>query len=451
MVDELHSFQLSAITGYLDVVKLRGCWVRAGMVMLMLGAAIPPLGHMSWRVVQLVPMALGVGFAWLDARPQALNRTVAKGKGVWHRVGHHFLESRQVAAVNISGVLEGLGAASGALLFAGPFPVHTVPAFRLAAVFALTIFAWNAYSQVVTDAGYQNLANPPRPWTVAVRWLLPPWAATFCYLSFIGPTAPPPIPLPVAAVLAGSFLILWPYMWTVDLLLRCSSTAASDAIAQALWYQRRDSSEWIHRAKNVIRARQGLRAQRLGTLVAGTGELELSAYSFALFALEDARQDTLALSDRSSVDPRPVSILWKSYLRTLPDGTSRERLRLIDDTNGQELSVQASNVLQHALVDLCSNALRATTTGIVVVKVDFHRDSLPESIIRITVEDDGNGGVPSQLDESSSLAILQAMCRYWRGDLYVGPKSGGGTVATATFTDLASKPVASVLPRKGQL
>src|SRR6185437_3509960 len=100
--------------------------------------------------------------------------------------------------------------------------------------------------------------NPvPARWIVAIRWLLPAAAAAaaLVILRQDGATGSAPAALPgwTTAVLAGSFLLIWPYAATLNLLLRCAGASAGDEIARSLGAQKQIHYEYVHRAKNELR------------------------------------------------------------------------------------------------------------------------------------------------------------------------------------------------------
>jgi hypothetical protein len=413
-------FRLDVMAPYADTVKRYGVWTRAAAVIAILftaGFATP-----YWRTVQLLPLVVGCVLAWLDAYPPRSDSVLGS-----HAL-RRWLDARttavsKTATVNLAGLLEGFGVVAAALLFAGPLPVSMPAGSRAAAAVALTGFCWNAFSQVITDPGYYNPGRPPAHWVVAFRWLLPFAAAVVDFVVFtvrpIG-TQAARIPFWAAILLAGTFLLLWPYAGILNLLLRYASAAASGQVNRNLDLKRLIDHEYVHRAKNELRARNTV------------SDAESDAYSNAVLIVANADRDIMSSAAAGHNDAHPAADLWTTYQLTIGDTIFRDRLRFTDRTNGRELSHMKGLILQSIFVGLVSNALRAHPKQVDVTVSDGN-DGEDTPIIRVVVEDDGCGGAPSTFRVGSGLAHLDQLCRMYDGAVHVEPRDPRGTRATATF------------------
>jgi hypothetical protein len=136
-------------------------------------------------VVQLLPLTVGLAFAWLEMYPPESDMLLgSRALKRWLEAGTTNL--KDVATPNLAGLLEGFGVVAGALLFAGPQPVSMPRDARLAGVIALTAHCWNAFSQVTTDPGHYRTDVPSACWVIAVRWLLPAGALASAFVLFAG-------------------------------------------------------------------------------------------------------------------------------------------------------------------------------------------------------------------------------------------------------------------------
>lgn len=423
-------FRLDVMAGYAVAVKRYGVWVRAaatGVMLSMAGIAAP-----AWRALQLLPLAAGLALAWLDAYPPMSEVLLGSG-GLRRWLDDQTAATSTTATVNLAGLLEGIGVAGAGLLFAGPLPVSMPPPARLTALVAVTAFAWSAFGQVAADPGYYKTDPPPPDSMVAMRWLLPPAAAASAFVIYTAGAAPAQrVPLWAAALLAGSLLLIWPYVATLNLLLRYAQSSASAQVISNLDTQQYIHHEYVHRAKNELRP----------TVRNPQTDAEYDAFSTAVVVVENARRDISASASADHDDAHPAAELWKTYRRTVDDAAFRERLQFIDRTDGRKLSHMEGLILQSIFVGFVSNALRAHPEQ-VVVTVSETTDEQGAPLVCVVVEDDGSGGAPRAFEEGSSLARLDAICRQRGGRVRIVPRECGGTRATATFSYLyrpAGKP-----------
>jgi hypothetical protein len=418
-------FSLDVMAGYGEIVKRWGVWVRGAMAVIMLCAA--GLASPAWRVVQLLPLTGGVLLAWLDAYPPASD--VLLGSRALRRwVDARTAVVSKTATINLAGLLEGFGVVAVALLFAGPLPVSMPAGLRLAGAAALTAFCWDAFSQVVGDAGYYNADRPADRWVIAVRWLLPLAAAGSAFVLFAGAgaggTAAMRLPFWPAVMLSGSFLLLWPYIGMLNLLLQYACSAASDQVSRNLDLRRLFDQEYLHRAKNELRRP-----------VSGntTSEAEHEAYAAAVVALANADRDMAALASAGEDDAHRAAELWSTYHMSMGDTNLRDLLRYTDRTGGRKLSHLDGLILQDIFVGLVSNALRAHPEQVdVTVSEDIDPTGMP--LIEVVVEDDGDGDAPTFFRPGSGLARLDELCRLRGGGVHVEARKDAGTRCKARFS-----------------
>jgi signal transduction histidine kinase len=374
-----------------------------------------------WRVVQLSLIAAGLALAWLDGHPE-LEQWAAKN-GVVAPLVRYFYRHRTVSAATPSGLCEGLGVVSAALLFGGPYAA-SISVSRSYALLVVILYAWSAFAEVVVHPGYYRESNTMS--LLLARWLLPAAAAIAAFLLFYWPFGAHPASLVIAAALAAALLLLWVYAWTVNLLGRCARVTADEWASAVAAYQRDDHTEIVHRAKAQLRAQQ---------LVA-VDESAQSALSYALLVIEDARRHILLGIPDDGFVPHPVQETWSQYLSTLPGEFTRRRLRLQDNTSGDAWISSAVQVLQYVLVDLVGNALRASSNGL--IQVDIRTSNRAGShCATVQVIDDGVGGAPDNFTAESSMGALDRICRFHGGKLEIDSNDSGGTVAIASFRYLA--------------
>lgn len=418
-----HGFRLSAMASYAAAMNRYGAYGRgAAAVITVLVAAL--FASPAWRIVQLLPLVAGVTLALIDANSTAVGPDAEVG--ALRRWLSAYTADITTAAPNLAGLLEGFGLVLGALLFAGPIAVSMSPSARVAGLAALIAFGCNAFSQVAADPGYYNMDPPPARWVIAVRWLLPAAAAASALAIFRASgamgSAVAPVPWWIAALLSGSFLLIWPYIGLLNLILRCASTSAEDEVSNNLVMQRDIHHEYVHRAKNELRPSSREVAS----------DAEYDAFSAAVVVVENARRDILASAAIGYDDAHPANELWKTYQRTIGDAVLRERLRFVDYTNGRKLSHLEGLILQSIFVGFVSNALRAHPQE-VAVTVSDDTDDKGVPLIKVVVEDDGVGGAPSAFEKGSGLARLDELCRQRGGKVQIARRERGGTQATATF------------------
>lgn len=413
-------FHLDVMAPYAVSVKRYGIWARGAAVIVILVAA----GFVSppWRTVQLLPLTVGFVLAWLDAYPPSSD-AILGSRGLRHWVDARTTAVSKIATMNLAGLLEGFGVVAGGFLFAGPLPVSMPAGPRLAAAVALAVFCWDAFSQVVADPGYYNKGRPPQRWVIAVRWLLPLATAAAFFAVFASGAAGAEalrIPFWAAALLAGSFFLLWPYAGMLSLVLQYADSAASDQVSRNLGLQRLIDHEYVHRAKNELRPKDTL------------SDAEYYIYAAAVLTVANADRDIAASAFADYTEAHPADELWMTYQLTIGETILRDRLRFTDRTNGRKLSHMEGLILQGIFVGFVSNALRAHPEQIDVTVSDG-RDDDGTPLILVVVDDDGAGGAPSAFRPGSGLARLSELCQMHGGSVHVEPRESGGTRATATF------------------
>ena len=419
-------FRLSAMASFAAAMNRYGIWGRsiAGLVMVF---AAGLFASPAWRAVQLLPLTSGLVLAWVGAY---MTVDTEAGRGAIRRwLAAHAVDRDETANANLPGLLEGFGVVAGSLLFAGPLPVSMAVGARVVALVALTAYAWSAFSQVAIDPGYYNADAAPARWAIAARWLLPAAAAAAALVIFRWPMAAKPaialVPWWIAILLAGSFLLIWLYAGTLNLLLRCAIVSADGEVIRNLGAQERIHYEYVHRAKNE------LRPDFRGVSV---GNAEYLAYSAAVVTVDNAIRDIKAYAAGSRDDAHPVAELWHRYCATISGIAVRDRLRLVDLTESRRLSHMEGLILQSILVGLVSNALRASPAEPVTVTVSDGTNDEDLRTVRVVVEDDGTGGAPSKFERGSGLAHLHDLCSLYKGGVCITGRDGGGTRAMATFS-----------------
>lgn len=415
-------FRLSAMASYGMVINRYGVWGRTAAAMIMLliaGLFAAP----SWRAVQLLPLTAGVALAWVDVHPAVAETQVRRG--VMRRWLAAHPADLDTATANLAGLLEGFGVVAAGLLFAGPIPASVSRGPRTVALIVVTVYAWNAFSQVTADPGYYNMNPPPARWAVGVKWLLPAATAVVAFVIFrgFGATGAVPVPWWLATLLAGSFLLIWAYAGTLNLLLRCATSAANDEVISNLGAQERIHYEYVHRAKNELRPdfRQ-----------VSPDTAEYLAYATAVVIVDNAIRDIEAAWDNED-DAHSIDELWRRYRRTVSGSNVRGRLQLVDMTASRKLSHMEGLILQSIFVGLVSNALRASPDGPVVVTVSDDMNDKDSPTVRVMVEDEGVGGAPSTFEVGTGLAHLQDLCSRYKGGVWVTERHRGGTRAIAAF------------------
>lgn len=416
-------FRLSVMASYAAAIRRHGAWGRlavlAGMIVTSGLFAIP-----TWRLVQFLPMVAGVGLAMVETHPAILE---SRDGAVRRWVADHSIAQLTVAAPNLPGLLEGLGAVSAGLFLAGPAPVVMPANARLVSEVLLTGYTWNAFSNVAADPGYYNTVRPPTWWMTAARWLLPPATALVAFVIYVQVGGPTPAAVPLtrwaAAVLGLSFLLLWPYTWTLDVLLHAAEVTADNEVLGNLKSQQHIHYEYTHRAKNELRPEfQDVNSPEV-----------FDAYSAAVVSVDNVIRDILSSDSGNYRDIHPVAELWHRYHATLAGAAIRERLTFADGTGGRLLTHMEGLILQSIFVGLVSNALRATPDGQVTVTVVDVSGVGGGSGVRVRVEDDGVGGVPETFAEGTGLGRLDALCSRYDGGVLLEERPGGGTSATAEF------------------
>jgi hypothetical protein len=417
-----HGFRLSAMVSYEGAMNRYGACGRAiAALTAVLAAAL--FASPAWRTVQLLPLVAGVALALIDAYPVAVQ--LEAQSGTLRRWLAASATDITTAAPNLAGLFEGFGVVAGILLFAGPLAAPMPLGARIVGLVALDLFAVNAFSQVAADPGYYNMDPAPARWTVAVRWLLPAAAAVsaLVILRSSAGSAVAPVPWPIAVLLASSFLLIWPYVAILNLLLRCAAESAQNEVSNNLRVQQFIHHEYVHRAKNELRPS----FRRVAS------DAEYDAFSAAVVVVENARRDIEASAAIGYDDAHPVGELWKTYQRTIDEAALRDRLRFTDCTDGRKLSRTEGLILQSIFGGFVSNALRAHPQE-VAVTVSDDADDQGAPLIRVLVEDDGAGGAPSAFEPGSGLARLDEMCRQQGGRVQITPHGRDGTQAAATFS-----------------
>lgn len=179
-----------------------GCWVRLALYG---AAAVPavawsPATQLPRIVLMLFPGVLGLALAFGHSFSQKLpllGRIPAAG-----RLVGHLRSVREKAAVDASGLLEGLGILLATWLFVGPVPLPGLPvSARTAGVVLCIAYNWEAVLQAVIDAGWYSVTAAPSHGMRVFRRFIPP-AHCLILVACLWPWTAPAAEVPAQAVIA---------------------------------------------------------------------------------------------------------------------------------------------------------------------------------------------------------------------------------------------------------
>ena len=144
-----------------------GC--MAGFWLLLLW--FPP-GTWPQGAAMLALGTVGAVTAWAHNRASLLDFLVTRDVPGLSAAAGHLIGAKYRATADLSGLLEGFGIISVALLFAGPVAVHPLPAlvYELGTVL-IVVHVWSAFLQAMTDSSWYSPVHPPgrRPGRWPVR------------------------------------------------------------------------------------------------------------------------------------------------------------------------------------------------------------------------------------------------------------------------------------------
>jgi signal transduction histidine kinase len=381
-----------------------------------------PAGSAPQGAAMLALGSVGAVTAWAHNRSSLLDFLVDRDLPGLSAVARHLIGARQRAAADLSGLLEGFGIISVALLFAGPLAVRPLPAivYELGTVL-IVVHVWSAFLQAMTDSSWYSPDVPPGRAVLLLRPVIPLIVAAilFAILAY-------PIYWQHEAVPGGLFgvilacavvLLLLPFTLVYELILR----AARDALGLLARRYRAEDAVTVHSL--VKNAAYALISEVDADSGAGAETRSLAREMLAL--TEEAR--LLALG--RTADLGGVELLWHCVTRVLPSG-GQITAELDPASHTVQLSGTDYQLARRCLVDLMTNAWKAGAQRIeVAVRVAEQPGAArPQTVLR--VDDDGPGMPPGVLDNpATSLAVMAEHLRGYSGSLTFSDRAGGGTRA----------------------
>jgi signal transduction histidine kinase len=386
------------------------------------GSALPR------AAAQMLMVSAGVAMAWVQTKPELLDRLASSRVAAFRRTAEHLLGARGRATADLSGLLEGLGTIVVLLLYAGPVPVRPLPLPVYAIGLVLvTAHVWSAQAQVMTDASWYNPDEPPAAGLAAFRpWI--PAAVTAIELALLfSPAASGTARLPAGVIvpllLGGSLLLLLPFTMAFEVLLRGGFEAAEISAGEV----RRNDAITVHSlVKNGAHAlvRQVQADQ-------DAGEETRSLADSMLMLAEEARQTVLG----GGPPAETVALLWDCVLQTVPGD---RRAGMVLDAQSRQLRMRKTDygLARRVLPDLVTNAWKAGARRVEVAVrheepepgADGTRQPLARPWVTVLVDDDGPG-IPAaaQHGPRDSLRILDEHLHRFDGAVLTERRAGGGT------------------------
>ena len=394
-----------------------GC--MAGFWLLLLW--FPP-GTWSQGAAMLALGTIGAVTAWAHNRSSLLDFLVARDVPGLSAAARHLIGAKQRATADLSGLLEGFGIVSVALLFAGPLAVRPLPALVYAlGTVLIVVHVWSAFLQAMTDSSWYSPDSPPGRAVLLLRPVMPLIVATilFAILGY-------PVYWQHAAVPGGLFgvilactavLLLVPFTLVYELVLR----GARDALATQARRYRADDAVTVHSL--VKNAAYALISEVDSDSGAGAETRSLAREMLAL--TEEAR--LLVLGRAAELDS--VDLLWHCVTRILPSG-GLTTAQLDPASRSVQLSGTDYQLARRCLVDLMTNAWKAGARRIEVAVRVAEQPGAARAQTMLRVDDDGPGMPPGVLDDpATSLAVMAEHLRGYSGSLTFSARDEGGTRA----------------------
>ncbi|MFF4393654.1 hypothetical protein ACFY0G_44155 [Streptomyces sp. NPDC001552] len=332
-------------------------------------------------------------------------------------LARHLSGAKGRATIDLSGVLECGGILAALLLYVGPMAVRPLPApvyvFGLA---VSTVHVWTAMSQAMIDAGWYNPDAPPARQLVRLRPLIPSALSALSFALFAWPLyvegEDAPMGVLGASLLAATFLLLWPYTFIVEALLR---SAVATCLVEVVAVRRDDAITLHSLVKNGVRA-----VMRQVAADPGAGAETRAWVNELALLVEEARMILLGLPEQ----PSSVSTLVGRIQKLMPH--DQQQTVTLDVT--QYLSGTDYGLVRRVLPDLITNAWTAGAQH-VGVNVQVEGTST-RSWVTLLVEDDGPG-LPSGAgaDPHGSLRVLESHLRRYEGRIEHHPGPVTGTCA----------------------
>jgi signal transduction histidine kinase len=379
--------------------------------------------HRTWPkdAALLALGSVGAVTAWAHNRSSLLDFLVARDIAGLSAAARHLLGARERATADLSGLLEGFGIISAALLFAGPIEVRPLPAtvYALGTVL-IVIHVWSAFLQAMTDSSWYVPDPPPGRAVLILRPLMPLMVALILFAILAYPVYWQHEAVPgglFGAILAAAVvLLLWPFTLIYELVLR----GARDAVAQQARRYRADDAITVHSL--VKNAAYALISEVDSDPGAGPETRSLAREMLAL--TEEARLMVLG----RAAELGTVELLWHCVTRILPGGDTTAELD--PASRSVQLSGTDYQLARRCLVDLMTNAWKAGAQRIEVAISLAEQPGAARTQTMLRVDDDGPGIPAGALDDpATSLAVMAEYLRGYSGSLTFSSRSGGGTRA----------------------
>ena len=381
-----------------------------------------PAGSWPQGAAMLALGTIGAVTAWAHNRSSLLDFLVARDVPGLSAAASHLIGARQRATADLSGLLEGFGIISVALLYAGPFAVRPLPALVYAlGTVLIVVHVWSAFLQAMTDSSWYSPDPPPGQAVLLLRPVMPLIVATilFAILGY-------PVYWRHEAVPGGLFgvilacavvLLLVPFTLVFELVLR----AARDALATQARRYRADDAVTVHSL--VKNAAYALISEVDSDSGAGAETRSLAREMLAL--TEEARLLVLG----RAADLGSVELLWHCVTRILPSG-GQTTAQLDPASLSVQLSGTDYQLARRCLVDLMTNAWKAGARRIEVAVRVAEQPGAARAQTMLRVDDDGPGMPPGVLDDpATSLAVMAEHLRGYSGSLTFSARAEGGTRA----------------------
>jgi hypothetical protein len=133
-----------------------------------------PPGTWPQGAAMLALGTIGAVTAWAHNRSWVLDFLVARDVPGLSAAARHLIGAKQRATADLSGLLEGFGIISVALLYAGPVEVRPLPALVYAlGTVLIVIHVWSAFLQAMTDSSWYSPDSPPGRAVLVLRPVMP--------------------------------------------------------------------------------------------------------------------------------------------------------------------------------------------------------------------------------------------------------------------------------------
>jgi two-component sensor histidine kinase len=386
-----------------------------------------PAGALPQAAAQLLTVSAGVSLAWIQTRPDTLDRLASGRIAPVRKAAGHLRNVRGRATADLPGMLEGFGMIVALLLFGGPISVRPLPApVYVVGLILITAHVWNAFAQVMTDASWYNPDTPPARGLVAYRPWIPASVAAIAIAIIVAPghsaASRLPAGLIIPLILAGSIVLLLPFTMVFEVLLRAGQEACEISMGEV----RRNDSITVHSlvkngAHALIRQMQA---------DAGADRETRSLADSMLILAEEARQ--MMLDGGPSAET--VALLWDCVLQTVPGD---RRSGMILDAGSRQLRMRKTDygLARRVLPDLVTNAWKAGAERVEVAVTQERQHASPAARpwVTVSVADDGPGPPGQPAAARTSLRILDDHLHRFDGAVVTERRDGGGTRVLARW------------------